>query len=201
MPLTCPHPSPGPLSQELNQQNAEKGLLSNMTFVDAPVSGGVGAAEAGALTFLVGGDEQSYQRAQEVLQHMSKAVFHCGKLPGSGQAVKLANNLALGISMSAISEAMLLGTRLGVDPKVLAAALNSATARCWSSDTYNPYPGVIETAPSSRGVCPWTCPQPTATLSSLPNPWRSAFPVAVIKNCTVLLNTNTQATPGSSVRP
>mmetsp|Transcript_62901 Transcript_62901/g.101364 ORF Transcript_62901/g.101364 Transcript_62901/m.101364 type:complete len:121 (+) Transcript_62901:3-365(+) len=53
--------------------------------------------------------------------------------------------------MSAISEAMLLGTRLGVDPKVLAAALNSATARCWSSDTYNPYPGVIETAPSSRG--------------------------------------------------
>eukprot|EP00669_Euglena_mutabilis_P003109 TRINITY_DN14039_c0_g1_i1.p1 TRINITY_DN14039_c0_g1~~TRINITY_DN14039_c0_g1_i1.p1 ORF type:complete len:289 (+),score=53.65 TRINITY_DN14039_c0_g1_i1:76-942(+) len=122
----------------------------DLAFMDAPVSGGVAAAEAGTLTFLVGGTEAHYVRAEAVLRHMGKSVMHCGPI-GSGQAVKLANNLALGISMVGIAEAMLLGTRLGVAPEVLAKALNNATARCWSSEVYNPYPGIVPTAPASKG--------------------------------------------------
>ncbi|HLX00623.1 MAG TPA: NAD-binding protein, partial [Trinickia sp.] len=70
---------------------------------------------------------------------------------GMGQVAKVCNNLVLGISMAAVSEAMSLGVALGIDPKVLAGIVNTSTGRCWSSDTYNPFPGIIETAPSSRG--------------------------------------------------
>ena len=77
-------------------------------------------------------------------------IVHCGAT-GMGQVAKVCNNLVLGISMAAVSEAMSLGVALGIDPKVLAGIVNTSTGRCWSSDTYNPYPGVIETAPSSRG--------------------------------------------------
>eukprot|EP00668_Euglena_longa_P007917 GGOE01009529.1.p1 GENE.GGOE01009529.1~~GGOE01009529.1.p1 ORF type:complete len:301 (-),score=131.22 GGOE01009529.1:296-1198(-) len=132
---------------------AVQALNNGITFADAPVSGGIVAAEAGTLTFLVGGDEQCFTKAEPVLKLMGKAVVHCG-LCGSGQAVKLSNNLALGICMGAIAEAMLLGTRLGVKPEVLAAALNNATARCWSSEVYNPYPGIIPTAPASKEYKP-----------------------------------------------
>eukprot|EP00667_Euglena_gracilis_P013469 EG_transcript_13898 len=134
-------------------QALNEGASSGLTFVDAPVSGGIAAAEAGTLTFLVGGTAQCFARAEPVLKLMGKAVVHCGP-SGSGQAVKLANNLALGISMGAIAEAMLLGTRLGVRPEVLAAALNNATARCWSSEAYNPFPGIVPTAPASKEYRP-----------------------------------------------
>ena len=85
-----------------------------------------------------------------VLAGMGKNIVHCGAT-GMGQVAKVCNNLVLGISMAAVSEAMSLGVALGIDPKVLAGIVNTSTGRCWSSDTYNPYPGVIETAPSSRG--------------------------------------------------
>jgi 3-hydroxyisobutyrate dehydrogenase len=118
--------------------------------LDAPVSGGVGGAQAGTLTFMCGGTKSAFGRAQPFLSRMGKNVVHCGEQVGMGQSVKICNNLVLGISMSAVSEAMVLGTRLGIDPKILAQIFNTSSARCWSSDTYNPYPGVMENVPSSR---------------------------------------------------
>ncbi|MBU9645605.1 3-hydroxyisobutyrate dehydrogenase [Burkholderia gladioli] len=119
-------------------------------FVDAPVSGGTGGAAAGTLTFMVGGSVAEFKRVTPVLSGMGRNVVHCGPT-GMGQVAKVCNNLVLGISMAGVAEAMSLGVALGIDPKVLGGILNTSTGRCWSADTYNPYPGVIETAPSSRG--------------------------------------------------
>jgi 3-hydroxyisobutyrate dehydrogenase len=85
-----------------------------------------------------------------VLSAMGKNLVHCGDT-GAGQGAKICNNLVLGITMAGVAEAMSLGEALGIDPKVLGGIINTSTGRCWSSDTYNPFPGVIETAPSSRG--------------------------------------------------
>lgn len=123
----------------------------NGDYVDAPVSGGVMAAQNAGLTFLVGGTTPRFERAKEFLDAMGANVLHCGEMAGAGETVKLCNNLILAISMTGVSEAMLLGTRLGCDAKQLAAAINVSTGRCWSSDTYNPFPGVLEGAPSTRG--------------------------------------------------
>lgn len=118
--------------------------------LDAPVSGGTGGAAAGTLTFMVGGSDADFDRAQPVLAAMGKNIVHCGG-HGNGQAAKVANNLLLGISMIGVSEAMSLGVALGVDPKVLAGIINTSSGRCWSSDTYNPFPGVMDNVPASRG--------------------------------------------------
>ncbi|WP_027794030.1 3-hydroxyisobutyrate dehydrogenase [Paraburkholderia acidipaludis] len=120
------------------------------TFVDAPVSGGTGGAVAGTLTFMVGGTAAVYESVKPVLSGMGKNIVHCGDT-GTGQVAKICNNLVLGVTMAGVAEAMALGESLGIDPKVLGGIMNTSTGRCWSSDTYNPYPGVIETAPSSRG--------------------------------------------------
>ncbi|WP_069267474.1 3-hydroxyisobutyrate dehydrogenase [Paraburkholderia nodosa] len=119
-------------------------------FVDAPVSGGTGGAAAGTLTFMVGGSAAHYESVKPVLLGMGKNIVHCGET-GTGQVAKICNNLVLGVTMAGVAEAMALGEALGIDPKVLGGIMNTSTGRCWSSDTYNPYPGVIETAPSSRG--------------------------------------------------
>jgi 3-hydroxyisobutyrate dehydrogenase len=118
--------------------------------LDAPVSGGTGGAEAGTLTFMVGGSEAEFARVKPVLAQMGKNIVHCGGA-GNGQVAKVANNMLLGISMIGAAEAMSLGVSLGMDPKVLAGIINTSTGRCWSTDTYNPYPGVLETAPAARG--------------------------------------------------
>ena len=118
--------------------------------VDAPVSGGTGGAAAGTLTFMVGGSEAAYNQVKPVLAAMGKNIVHCGDT-GTGQVAKICNNLVLGITMAGVAESMALGEALGIDPKVLGGILNTSTGRCWSSDTYNPFPGLIETAPSSRG--------------------------------------------------
>jgi 3-hydroxyisobutyrate dehydrogenase len=99
---------------------------------------------------MVGGSSEAYATIKPVLSAIGKNIVHCGET-GTGQAAKICNNLLLGISMAAVAEAMALGEALGIDPKVLGGIINSSTGRCWSSDTYNPMPGVIETAPSSRG--------------------------------------------------
>ncbi|MBO0496683.1 3-hydroxyisobutyrate dehydrogenase [Pseudomonas sp. Marseille-Q1929] len=117
---------------------------------DAPVSGGTGGAAAGTLTFMVGANPELFATLQPVLTQMGRNIVHCGDV-GTGQIAKICNNLLLGISMVGVSEAMALGDALGIDTQVLAGIINSSTGRCWSSDTYNPWPGVIETAPSSRG--------------------------------------------------
>lgn len=117
---------------------------------DAPVSGGTGGAAAGTLTFMVGASEALFATLQPVLAQMGRNIVHCGEV-GTGQIAKICNNLLLGISMIGVSEAMALGNALGIDTKVLAGIINSSTGRCWSSDTYNPWPGIVETAPASRG--------------------------------------------------
>ena len=118
--------------------------------LDAPVSGGVGGAEAGTLTFMVGGEAADFERAKPLLQAMGKNIVHCGG-PGNGQVAKICNNMMLAIEMIATSEGMSLAAKLGMDPKVFASIVNTSSGRCWSSDTYNPYPGVLENTPSSRG--------------------------------------------------
>ena len=117
---------------------------------DAPVSGGVGGAEAGTLTFMVGGSAQVFETIKSVLACMGRNIVHCGET-GSGQVAKICNNLILAISMIGVAEAMSLGAALGIDPKVLAGIVNTSSGRCFSSDTYNPYPGVMENVPAARG--------------------------------------------------
>ncbi|MHC8380555.1 3-hydroxyisobutyrate dehydrogenase [Pseudomonas sp. LB3P14] len=118
--------------------------------IDAPVSGGTGGAAAGTLTFMVGGSEADFDHAQPILVGMGKNIAHCGA-SGNGQAAKVANNMLLGISMIGVSEAMSLGVSLGVDAKVMAGIINTSSGRCWSSDTYNPFPGTMDNVPSARG--------------------------------------------------
>ncbi|XP_013864209.1 3-hydroxyisobutyrate dehydrogenase b [Austrofundulus limnaeus] len=118
-------------------------------FMDAPVSGGVGAATSGKLTFMVGGAEEEFNAAKELLSCMGANVIYCGQV-GTGQAAKICNNMLLAIGMIGTSETMNLGIRLGLDPKLLAKILNMSSGRCWSSDTYNPVPGVMEGVPSGN---------------------------------------------------
>ncbi|EGC29496.1 3-hydroxyisobutyrate dehydrogenase [Dictyostelium purpureum] len=120
------------------------------TMLDCPVSGGTGGAEAGTLTFMVGGSESDFNKAKPYLECMGKNIVHCGGV-GTGQVAKVCNNLVLGISMVGVSEAMNLGVKLGMDPKKLAGIFNTSSARCWSSELYNPCPGVLENSPASRG--------------------------------------------------
>jgi len=117
---------------------------------DAPVSGGVGGAQAASLTFMVGGSLEMFESIRPVLACMGKNIVHCGDA-GSGQIAKICNNLILGISMVGVAEAMNLGAALGIDPKVLAGIVNTSSGRCWSSENYNPYPGVMENVPAARG--------------------------------------------------
>lgn len=119
------------------------------SLLDAPVSGGVGGAEAATLTFMVGGEARDFEVARPVLQAMGKNLVHCGA-SGNGQVAKICNNMMLAIGMIATAEGMALATKLGMDPKVFAAIVNTSSGRCWSSDTYNPYPGVLENVPASR---------------------------------------------------
>jgi len=118
--------------------------------LDAPVSGGTGGAAAGTLTFMVGGEAADFDRAQPVLAAMGRNIVHCGGA-GNGQVAKVANNMLLGISMIGVAEAMSLGVALGMDPQVLAGIINTSSGRCWSSDTYNPFPGVMDNVPAARG--------------------------------------------------
>lgn len=119
--------------------------------LDAPVSGGTAGAEKGTLTFMVGGDDKVIAEATPLLLDMGSTVVHCGG-GSTGHAAKLCNNLALGVQMAGVAEAMLLGKHLGIEPDVLAGVINASTGRCWSSEVSNPCPGSgIPTAPSSRG--------------------------------------------------
>jgi 3-hydroxyisobutyrate dehydrogenase len=116
---------------------------------DAPVSGGTGGAEAGTLTFMVGATADQFAAIKPILASMGKNIVHCGD-SGTGQVAKICNNMLLAISMIGTAEAMNLGASLGIDPKVLAGIINTSSGRCWSSDTYNPYPGVMDNVPASR---------------------------------------------------
>ena len=120
-----------------------------LSFVDAPVSGGVGGAAAGTLPFMVGGDAAAFNAAAPIFAAMGKTVTHVG-VAGTGSAAKLCNNLVLGASMLAVAEAFALGRKLGVDPKTLHQIINTSSGRCWASEVYSPVPGLVSTAPASK---------------------------------------------------
>lgn len=118
-------------------------------FLDAPVSGGVGGAEAGTLAFMCGGSEAAFGRAQPILEKMGKRIVHAGGA-GAGQAAKICNNMLLAISMIGTCEAFVLGEKLGLDPQKLFDIMSAASGQCWSLTTYCPVPGPVPTAPSNR---------------------------------------------------
>lgn len=133
-------------ARDISRAAADLGL----TMVDAPVSGGTPGAEAGTLTFMVGAnDAATFGRASGYLAHMGKNVVLCGGV-GSGQVVKLCNNLVLGITMIGLSEAMNLGRAFGTDPKVMQQIFATSSASCWSNNVYNPCPGAMEGTPAER---------------------------------------------------
>lgn len=127
----------------------KKGNVSNPVMLDAPVSGGVPAAEAGTLTFMVGGLEDAYLAAKPLFLSMGQRTIYCGG-SGNGSVAKICNNLAMAVTMFGVSEAFALGQHLGITARTLTDIFNSSSARCWSSDSYNPVPGLMEGVPSSR---------------------------------------------------
>ncbi len=126
-----------------------RGLL----MLDAPVSGGVGGAAAGTLTFMVGGSVQAFTRAQTILDKMGKTIVHAGG-PGNGQAAKICNNMILGISMIAVSEAFVLAEKLGLDHQKLFDISSKSSGQCWAMTTYCPVPGPVPTSPANRDYQP-----------------------------------------------
>jgi 3-hydroxyisobutyrate dehydrogenase len=127
----------------------KKGLL----MIDAPVSGGVGGATAGTLTFMCGGSAQGFTRAESILEKMGKTIVHAGGA-GNGQAAKICNNMVLGISMIAVSEAFVLAEKLGLDHQKLFDISSKSSGQCWSMTTYCPVPGPVPTSPANRDYQP-----------------------------------------------
>jgi 3-hydroxyisobutyrate dehydrogenase len=118
-------------------------------FLDAPVSGGVGGAEAATLAFMCGGSDKAFARAKPVLDNMGKRIVHAGGA-GAGQAAKICNNMLLAVSMIGTCEAFVLGEKLGLDPQKLFDIMSAASGQCWSLTTYCPVPGPVPAAPSNR---------------------------------------------------
>ena len=125
------------------------GLLS----VDAPVSGGVGGAEAGTLTFMCGGSDASFAKAAPLFEIMGQKAVHCGA-GGAGQSAKICNNMILGISMIGVCEAFNLADRLGLDRQAMFDVVSTSSGSCWSLNTYCPAPGVGPKSPSDNGYTP-----------------------------------------------
>ena len=132
------------------QKVAQAAVTRGHAMLDAPVSGGTAGAAAGTLTFIVGGEASVLERARPVLQGMGKNIFHMGGA-GAGQVAKLCNNMALGVIMAVTGEALALGTAHGLDAKVLSQMMAVSTGRSWATEVCNPWPGVLENAPASRG--------------------------------------------------
>lgn len=128
---------------------AEAAAAKGLTMVDAPVSGGIGAANAGTLTFMVGGSAAAFDRAEPFLSDMGKAVIHAGA-NGSGQAAKICNNMLLGASMVATCEALVLAEKLGLDPQKFYDIASVSSGSCWSLNTYAPLPGVGPQSPADN---------------------------------------------------
>ena len=120
-----------------------------IAMLDAPVSGGVGGAQAGTLTFMVGGDAAAFARAKPILEQMGKTIVHAGGA-GNGQAAKICNNMILGVSMIAVSEAFVLAEKLGLDAQKLFDISSKSSGQCWSMTSYCPVPGPVPTSPANR---------------------------------------------------
>jgi 3-hydroxyisobutyrate dehydrogenase len=124
---------------------AKKGLA----MLDAPVSGGTGGAQAATLTFMVGGPDDAFARARPILEKMGRAIVHAGGA-GNGQAAKICNNMILGVSMIAVSEAFVLAEKLGLDAQKLFDISSKSSGQCWSMTAYCPVPGPVPASPANR---------------------------------------------------
>ncbi|TCL71149.1 3-hydroxyisobutyrate dehydrogenase [Rhizobium sp. BK251] len=121
--------------------------------LDAPVSGGVGGASAGTLTFMAGGSVESFAKAKPILEAMGRKIVHCGDA-GAGQAAKICNNMILGISMIGVCEAFVLAEKLGLSHQALFDVASTSSGQCWSINTYCPVPGPVPTSPANTGYKP-----------------------------------------------
>ncbi len=155
-----PHTRPGALlvdsstidvagARRAHEMAHARGCLS----VDAPVSGGTGGAVAGTLTFMCGGEENAVARARPLLEAMGRKIVYCGK-GGNGQAAKICNNMILGISMIAVSEAFVLGEKLGLSHQALFDVASTSSGQCWSLTAYCPVPGPVPASPANNGYRP-----------------------------------------------
>ena len=128
---------------------AKHGIAS----VDAPVSGGTGGAKGATLTFMCGGEDKAFAAAKPVLEKMGKKIVHCGGA-GAGQAAKICNNMILGISMIAVSEAFALAEKLGLSHQALFDVASTSSGQCWSLTSYCPVPGPVPTSPANNDYKP-----------------------------------------------
>jgi 3-hydroxyisobutyrate dehydrogenase len=128
---------------------AQRGVAA----LDAPVSGGVAGAKAATLTFMVGGSAEAFARGKPVLERMGRRVVHCGDA-GNGQAAKICNNMILGASMIVVSEAFVLGEKLGLSHQALFDVASASSGQCWSLTSYCPVPGPVPASPANSGYKP-----------------------------------------------
>jgi 3-hydroxyisobutyrate dehydrogenase len=131
------------------REESEKAEKAGYRMVDAPVSGGIAAADAGTLTFMVGSSDDAFEAARPFLEKMGKAVIHAGGA-GAGQAAKICNNMLLGASMIATCETFVLARKLGLDPQTFFDIASKASGQCWSMTSYCPLPGVGPVTPADR---------------------------------------------------
>jgi 3-hydroxyisobutyrate dehydrogenase len=132
-------------AQKVSAAAHERGI----TMLDAPVSGGVGGAVGGTLTFIVGGTSEGLARAQPLLEAMGENIFHAGAA-GAGQVAKICNNMLLSVLMAGTAEALQLGVDNGLDPAVLSEIMRKSSGGNWALEVYNPYPGVMPGVPASK---------------------------------------------------
>ena len=138
------------ISPQSARKVADAARARGIEMLDAPVSGGTAGAEKGTLTFIVGGDAAVLERARPILERMGANIFHAGA-QGAGQVAKICNNMLLAIHMTGTAEALALGVANGIDPAVLSEIMKRSSGGNWSLNVYNPYPGVMDGVPASRG--------------------------------------------------
>jgi 3-hydroxyisobutyrate dehydrogenase len=155
-----PSAAPGTLfidSSTIDVESARKAHAiaseAGMQSIDAPVSGGVGGAAAGTLTFMAGGSNDAFAKAEPILRPMAGKVVHCGEA-GAGQAAKICNNMILGISMIGVAEAFVLAERLGLSHQALFDVASTSSGQCWSLTSYCPVPGPVPGSPANRDYQP-----------------------------------------------
>ena len=140
---------------DVDSARAAHGLAraARLLSIDAPVSGGTGGAQAATLTFMCGGEEAAFAKAKPILEKMGKKIVHCGAA-GAGQAAKICNNMILGVSMIAVSEAFALAEKLGLSHQALFDVASTSSGQCWSLTTYCPVPGPVPASPANRDYKP-----------------------------------------------
>ncbi|MCT1425363.1 3-hydroxyisobutyrate dehydrogenase [Corynebacterium sanguinis] len=132
---------------------AQRVAVAGSRFLDAPVSGGIAGASAGTLAFMVGGEAEDFERAKPLLGAMGSSITHCGSA-GTGQAVKACNNMILAVHQIVLSEALVLGERLGLDPQAFFDVVSNATGNSWALSVNAPVPGLVEGSPANRDFEP-----------------------------------------------